>query len=94
MKKVLYVVLISILAICMLPMGAVLAASAFAAYYGCRLDEAGNYPCVINGHDWGGTLGTAFISGWYMLLMIPIAGIAATSLVILVLNDRFRRIRQ
>lgn len=51
----------------------VIIASAVAGANGCRLDEAGAYPCVILGHDLGGLLATMGVLGWAGLVTIPTA---------------------
>lgn len=56
------------------PLLGVLLASAVAGANGCRLDEAGSYPCVVAGVDVGGLLSTLFVLGWLMLVTLP-AGI-------------------
>jgi len=65
------------------PLLGVLVASAVAGAFGCRLDEAGSYPCMVAGVDVGGLLSTLFVLGWLMLLTLPlgavlgVAGLAA-----------------
>lgn len=43
---------------------------------GCRVDEAGIYPCVVFGIDLGGLLAFMGIMGWLMLATIPFGGMA------------------
>ncbi|TKC81463.1 hypothetical protein FAZ69_27980 [Trinickia terrae] len=50
----------------------VVIAGTVASANGCRLDEAGAYPCVIFGHDFGGLLAAMGVLGWAGLLTIPI----------------------
>lgn len=57
------------------PLLGVLIASAVANANGCRLDEAGTYPCVVAGQDVGGLLGSLFVLGWLMLLTIPVGAV-------------------
>ncbi|RDE08544.1 hypothetical protein [Pelagibacterium lacus] len=52
---------------------------------GCRLDEAGVYPCVINGVDYGGLLAGMAIMGWLMLASIPFGAVALAVWVIVLL---------
>ncbi|MGG1948083.1 hypothetical protein AB1286_25310 [Trinickia sp. NRRL B-1857] len=72
-------ILFSILAIGFSPFISVSIAAAIADAHGCRLDEAGIYPCVIGGHDYGSLLGTMSLAGWAGLITIP----AATSILML-----------
>ncbi|MPY67166.1 hypothetical protein F8S09_10745 [Deinococcus sp. SDU3-2] len=57
------------------PLLGVMIASAVAGAFGCRLDEAGSYPCVVAGVDVGGLLSTLFVMGWLMLLTIPLGAV-------------------
>jgi hypothetical protein len=60
------VALILILAVALTPVISIAAASWIAGLSGCRLDEAGTYPCMIAGRDWGEIFGLMFILGWFM----------------------------
>lgn len=42
---------------------------------GCRVDEAGVYPCVVMGIDIGGILSTMFVLGWAFIFTIFIGPI-------------------
>jgi hypothetical protein len=55
------------------PFISVAIAGSVAGAYGCRLDEAGVYPCVIFGHDFGDLLGAMGVLGWAGLVTIPAA---------------------
>lgn len=76
-----YIVAGVILFVCALPLVAVAWSSGFAKRHGCVLHEGYANPCVVNGTDYGDLLATAFLSGWFMLLTIPLG--AATLLVVL-----------
>ncbi|SLN35527.1 hypothetical protein AQS8620_01240 [Aquimixticola soesokkakensis] len=93
MSKALYVCLGLGIALCLSPLVGVIWSSWFAARHGCRLDEAGAYACVVNGQDWGGLLGAAFLSGWLMLVTLPIGGILVVALVVKIAFDLWRRSR-
>lgn len=80
MKRLVYIILWIITAVCSLPFLAVIWSSWFADKHGCTLNEAGYHPCVVNGIDWGDWLGAAFVSGWLGLITIPVG--IATLLVI------------
>lgn len=45
-------------------------ASLMAGAHGCTVNEAGAYPCIIGGNDWGGALSAMFVMGWLMMLTI------------------------
>ncbi len=38
---------------------------------GCRVDEAGKYPCPIAGFDLGGLLHALTMMGWFVIPMLP-----------------------
>ena len=59
----------------------------FANTHGCRIDEAGTYPCVVDGKDWGAIL--ARKTGLVTLLsfMAPIVVIPFFLLAIFILKD-------
>lgn len=59
------------------PLLGVLIASWVAGANGCRLDEAGSYPCVVAGVDVGGLLSTLFALGWLMLVTLPVGALLA-----------------
>ncbi|WP_206956521.1 hypothetical protein [Trinickia acidisoli] len=66
-------VLSSILLIGAAPFISVSIAEVVASANQCRLDEAGIYPCVVHGHDFGNLLSTMFVAGWAGLVTIPAA---------------------
>ncbi|WP_116137616.1 hypothetical protein [Trinickia diaoshuihuensis] len=71
-KRRLTIVLLIIL-VGIAPFISVAIAGAIADAHGCRLDEAGIYPCVVGGHDFGELLATMSMAGWAGLLTIPAA---------------------
>jgi heme exporter protein D len=58
------------------PVLSVLAATFIADSNGCYVNEGGINPCMIGGADWGQTLYTLFVLGWFMLATIPLGGAA------------------
>jgi hypothetical protein len=50
------------------PLTALVASSALAALFNCRLDEGSIHPCKVVGIDIGPALGTAFVAGWLLLV--------------------------
>ncbi len=91
MSRALTLILLGALAICLLPVAGVIVSTTVAELAGCRLDEAGSYPCVVLGHDVGGLLSALFVSGWFALLTLPMAGLIVMVLGVLWLVRRTRR---
>ena len=58
------------------PVLSVLTAGFIAESNGCYVNEGGVNPCMIGGADWGPTLYTLFVLGWFMLATIPLGGAA------------------
>ena len=72
-----YVVALAIIAvIALFPVISVWLAYAIAEPNGCRVDEAGVYPCIVNGADIGGLLAFMALLGWLMLATIPFGAMA------------------
>ena len=82
------------IALCLTPVFAVLWSSWFAERHGCVLNEAGAHPCVVNGTDWGGTLGAAFVSGWFGLITLPLGAALLAALILVTLARAIRRARR
>ena len=55
-----------------LPLLNVIVSSAVANALGCRLDEASIYPCPFLGIDLGVLLGIMGVTGWFMLVTLPL----------------------
>ena len=60
-----------------MPLVIAIAAGMFGASMGCRVDEAGFYPCPVLGQDVGAALGLMFVSGWFVFFTLPLGAIAA-----------------
>jgi len=54
------------------PVGSILATAAIADANGCRVDEGSVHPCMVLGSDWGATLYTMGVLGWFMLITVPL----------------------
>ena len=93
MRRNLAILLILVLLASLTPLFAVIWASWFAARHGCTLHEGFTNPCVVHGHDWGETLYTAFVSGWFMLITLPVAALAALGLAGIAVLTVIRHIR-
>jgi hypothetical protein len=81
-RKFIYILLIGGIALCASPILAVLWATNFANRHGCELHEGFVNTCVVNGADWGGTLYQAVVSGWLLMLTIPIGVILLVVLIL------------
>ncbi len=58
------------------PLISAMVAGYVAQSHGCVLNEGGANPCVINGTDYGETLKTMFVAGWFAFFTIPAAALA------------------
>jgi hypothetical protein len=61
--------------------------------HGCVVSENSTDACLVDGEDWGDTLGSAFISGWFALLTIPLGMIFLVSLIVMVTTDVIRALK-
>lgn len=77
-------VVLLILLIGLLPVFSVAAAGLIADANDCTLHEGFVNPCVINGTDYGETLYTMGMMGWFMLATVPLAVVAAVAYVVIV----------
>ena len=81
------IVLGLIVIVALAPIGSVIACGVIANAHGCRVDEGSVHPCIINGKDYGQTLYTLGVMGWFMLVTLPAGAFAfALWLVILLLH--------
>ncbi len=94
MRRAFVILLTLVLMASLSPLFAVIWASSFAARHGCDLHEGFANPCIIDGKDWGETLYTAFVSGWFMLITLPVAALAAVGLAVLAVAAVIRHIRE
>lgn len=65
-------VFIALIALCLLPLAAVLLSALIAAVMGCELNEGVQQTCSLLGLDIGGVLSTMFVMGWFALMTIPL----------------------
>ena len=64
------------LLLCLSPLIAMAVAEFIAQIYGCKLDLTGAHPCMVGGSDWGETLLTLGMMGYFLFATMPaIAGI-------------------
>ena len=85
---IVYGILLALIALFALaPIISVVLCGIIANAYGCKVDEGSIHPCMINGQDYGHLLYTLGVSGWFMLLTLPIGAlVGAIWLVVLVLH--------
>jgi hypothetical protein len=69
-----WLLLVVILAFALAPVFSVLLAGFLAETNGCMLNEGDINPCIIGGADWGSTLYTLFVLGWFALATLPLGG--------------------
>ena len=62
-----------IVSFALLPLIGAITATMVGNAAGCRVDEAGSYPCIVYGSDIGHMLSTLFVLGWLMFVTFPIA---------------------
>ncbi|OWU84400.1 hypothetical protein ATO6_11865 [Oceanicola sp. 22II-s10i] len=94
MKRIVYAILILGIAICFLPLAGVIYSTSFADKHGCTLHEGFPNPCIVDGVDHGEQLYTFFVSGWFMLMTLPIALLLGLILLIMIIVDLVRRRRR
>jgi len=61
-----------LIAVCLLPLAALMASALLAGMFGCELSEAATASCVIAGLDVGPGLSALFVGGWMALFTIPL----------------------
>jgi hypothetical protein len=76
------------------PLLSTLLAVLFASAFGCALNEGFVNPCVVLGLDFGGLLYPMGLAAWFVMLTVPLAGLALlvwlVVLVVLLFNRRHR----
>jgi DMSO/TMAO reductase YedYZ heme-binding membrane subunit len=83
-----WIVLFLIAMVALAPVASVIACGIIANAAGCHVDEGSVHPCVINGHDYGQTLYTMGVMGWFMLLTLPAGALAFIGWLIMLLLHR------
>lgn len=63
---------------------------ALAHLTGCRVDEAGIYPCPVVGHDIGDLLFTLLMMGWLLIPLLPFMALALVLILGLGLRALYR----
>jgi hypothetical protein len=85
------ILLVLLILVCLLPLAAAFGSGWIAAAHGCVLHEGHANPCLIDGRDWGEALYAGFVSGWFMLVTLPLAALALVALIGLALTALARR---
>jgi hypothetical protein len=92
--RVAYLVLASLLILCLLPVLVALAASLLAGPMGCTTDGGGLSSCTFLGTDWSEALTLATMLHWLGLVTLPLAALLTVLLLLLALVDLIRRLRR
>ena len=69
------------------PVICVYLSTALSGAFGCNVNEANSYNCVVLGIDIGNFLYVLFVSGWLGIITFPIGGLATVVFFILALNS-------
>ena len=88
-----YTAILVAIVLCFAPVAAVLWSTSFAKRHGCTLHEGYTNPCVVNGVDHAERLYGAFVSGWFMLITLPLAALFFAILILLAIFDLIRHHR-
>ncbi|MGE7369223.1 hypothetical protein ACQKKX_09150 [Neorhizobium sp. NPDC001467] len=93
-----FATLAAILAFALFPLISAWASLAIADASGCRVDEAGSYPCILFGTDIGEPLAFLFILGWLGMATVPLGflGVLAWTgfVIVRIIRKRRRRAQQ
>jgi hypothetical protein len=92
--RVAYLVLGSLLFLCLLPVLVALAALALARGMGCMTDGGGFTPCMVFGTGLSDTLTTAMTLHWLGLVTLPFAALCAVALLLLAFVHLIRYLRR
>lgn len=79
------IVLFALLVFALSPFLIAMGAGAFASANGCELHEGFVNPCVVGGNDYGDTLYSLGVMGWFGLATLPVGLLLAGLYVVIVL---------
>lgn len=82
------IALASIALFALAPVFSVMLCGVTANAYGCKVDEGSVHPCIINGQDYGHLLYTLGVAGWFMLVTLPVGGLAGAAWLVALLLHR------
>ncbi len=91
--RIIYAVLAVVIVICLLPIAHIVWASHFAEAHGCVTRGAAVTPCIVDGTDYGPFLALAALTGWLLLLSLPIAALALFVIIAIAIYRVVRRRR-
>ena len=89
----LYGIWIALIALCLSPFAVLTWVDWFADKHGCIVTENATFPCIVDGYDWGPTLTGWSLSGWLLIVTLPLAalltgGLALTAIIHFILRRR------
>ena len=84
------ILLFLIVGVALAPVGCVVLAGTIGDINGCKVDEGSVHPCVIAGKDYGQSLYTLGVLGWFMLLTLPAGVVLGLFWLIILLVHRVR----
>ncbi|NGQ89909.1 hypothetical protein G5V65_03295 [Rhodobacter sp. HX-7-19] len=89
-----YIVLGSLLFLCLLPVLVALAALALTGPMGCTSDGPALSNCTLFGTDWSGAMTMATMLHWLGIVTLPFAALFALTLLLLALVHLIRTLRR
>ena len=91
MKRFAYIFLAIVAFAGTLPFLGVRWVARFAEKHDCVVNAAGYTPCIVDGTDWGNTLGGLMLAGWLSLYTLPITAIALLLILIIFVFGLIRK---
>lgn len=81
----LYGIWITLIALCLSPIAVLTWVGWFADKHRCTVTENATFPCIVDGYDWGPTLAGWSLSGWMLIVTLPLAALLAGGLLLTVI---------
>ena len=81
----LYGIWITSIALCLSPIAVLTWVGWFADKHRCTVTENATFPCIVDGYDWGPTLAGWSLSGWMLIVTLPLAALLAGGFVLTVI---------
>ena len=81
----LYGIWITLIALCLSPIAVLTWVGWFADKHRCTVTENATFPCIVDSYDWGPTLAGWTLSGWMLIVTLPLAALLAGGLLLTVL---------
>jgi hypothetical protein len=76
--------------LCLIPVFLLTGVSLVANHYGCRVHEGFATPCIAGNTDIGGTLYAFGMSGWLLIVTIPVLACLAVAWIIVEVTNLVR----